>query len=413
MVVSGRRFRLFWLARAASQFGDEISLLALPWLVAEETGSPLVVALLEVMAFTPILLLGLPLGALADRRSRKLSMIQSDFGRATLMASIPLAAFVGLGVSIVQVLIITAVVGCLTVLFDAASQAALPELVGEDEIVTANSRLGFTEGLAAVCGPALAGLLIATISSRGAIAVDAVTFLISAAAIGAITMPRQRIERAHESLRASMRTGLATVRRTPHIFHLTLVLGAANFSAGMAVSTHIIFFEKTLDLEGWQAGVIYAMNGLGGIAGSLVISRVVGRLGMGRTVLLGIAAVTTGVFLTALTTAKTWSALATAGSVLVGFGVAVAVISSASLRQHVVAGPLLGRVAATFRLVVDGAVAIGALVGGVIGEFIGIRQALVIAAGVGVVVCLAGFGTRLAGPDPERAEATPDTSVPE
>ena len=398
--AGARGFRLLWIARATSQFGDEISLLALPWLIAEETGSPLVVALLEVMAFTPVLVLALPLGALADRRSRRRSMIQADLGRLVLLMSIPVIAIAGFGVSVVHVLLVSAVAGCLQVLFDASSQAALPDLLGDADIVTANARLGMTEGVAAVCGPALAGVLIAVISARGAITVDALTFLASAILIWAIAMPHERVQAMREPLSASIRVGMQSVRDTAHLRDLAIVLGIANLAAGIAISMNVIFFQRTLALAGWQAGAIYATNGIGGIVGSTLSTRLVARTSMGRAVLVGVAAVAVGVVLTGLTTSATWWVLATGGSAAVGFGIGVAAVASVSLRQRVVPGPLLGRVSAIFRIVVDGPVALGALAGGLVGEFVGIRVAI-FAAGVILVLTFAGgLATRLRGDDP-------------
>ena len=398
--AGARGFRLLWIARATSQFGDEISLLALPWLIAEETGSPLVVALLEVMAFTPVLVLALPLGALADRRSRRRSMIQADLGRLVLLMSIPVIAIAGFGVSVVHVLLVSAVAGCLQVLFDASSQAALPDLLGDADIVTANARLGMTEGVAAVCGPALAGVLIAVISARGAITVDALTFLASAILIWAIAMPHERVQAMREPLSASIRVGMQSVRDTAHLRDLAIVLGIANLAAGIAISMNVIFFQRTLALAGWQAGAIYATNGIGGIVGSTLSTRLVARTSMGRAVLVGVAAVAVGVVLTGLTTSATWWVLATGGSAAVGFGIGVAAVASVSLRQRVVPGPLLGRVSAIFRIVVDGPVALGALAGGLVGEFVGIRVAIFAAGAILVLTFAGGLATRLRGDDP-------------
>jgi MFS family permease len=399
-----RGFRLYWAARATSQFGDEVSFLALPWLVAEDTASPLAVALIEVVAFTPALVFGLPLGAVADRRSRKRSMVEADTVRFVFLMSIPLVAFIGAGSNLVHVLAVAAVAGTMQIFFESASQAALPDLVPADAIVPANARLAFTEGLAAVSGPALAGILIATIDTQGALVVDAATFAVSAGLIACIAIPKERYRRVIEPMRRSVRAGLSHVRRGRHIRALTLTSGVANVAAGMAIGMNIILFQRTLDLEGWQAGVIYGMNGIGGVSGSIVSGRLVGRIGMGRGLLVGLAAAGLGVLLTGLATRGTWQLLATGGSVVVGFGIAIAAVSSVSLRQHIVPSALLGRVTATYRLVVDGAIAVGALAGGVIGEYIGVREAILTAAGLMICVLVFATGSCLNGADPPGAD---------
>jgi MFS family permease len=397
-------FRLFWAARAASQFGDEISILALPWLVSEATGSPFAVGLLEALAFAPILILGLPLGAFADRRSRKRSMVESDLLRLLLVGSIPVAAYAGFGENLGHIFAAVVAVGVFRILFEASSQAALTDLVPGDQIVPANARLGFTEGVAAISGPAVAGLLIATIGSQGAILVNALTFGVSACAIALVLIPRERYQDASERLRDAVVAGLSAVRHGPHLRALTLVAGAANLGAGMAIGMSVIFFQRTLGIEGWEAGLVYASNGIGGIAGSLVCIRVVERIGMARAVLVGLVLTAVGIVLLGVTTIDTWFATATTGDAVVGFGIAIGVVASASLRQHVVPTRLLGRVTATYRLVVNGALAIGALLGGLVGEFVGVRFAILVAAGLMFAVLAVGALTALNSPDPPPAE---------
>jgi MFS family permease len=402
--IRSRRFRLFWAARAISQFGDEITFLALPWLVAEQTGSSLAVSLIAAAGFAPVVVLGLPLGALTDRRSRRRSMLEADIGRFALLASVPLIIALGFDVSIAYVVVIAALVACLNVLFDSASQAALPQLVPSDELVAANSRLSFTEGIAVVAGPAVAGILIAAFEPAGALGVDALTFLASFALIAAIAIPFAKDAAMAEPFRRAIRAGLSAVRRGPHIRALVVVTGAANAAAGMAIGLIILLFEDVLALSAWQAGIIFAGQGVGGILGSLVCSRIVGGAGMGRTVLLGIAGLAGGILLMAMSSRALWWVLAVGGSVLLGIGITLAAIASSSLRQHVVPGGLLGRVTSVYRLVVDGAVAIGAVAGGLLGELIGVRPALITAAALLGGAALAGLATRLNAPDPPPVE---------
>lgn len=383
-----------------SQFGDEVSVLALPWLVAEATGSPLAVALLEALVFAPVLLLGLPIGAIADRRSRKRSMVESDIARLLLIGSIPVAALAGFGTSLAQILIVAALAGSFRILFEASSQAALPDLVPGHAIVAANARLGFTEGLAAIGGPAVAGLLIATIGSQGAVTVDALTFLISGCAIAFVVIPRERFQTSTATMRHSVREGLHAVRHGRHIRALTLTSGAANVAAGMAVGMSVIFLQSTLSLEGWQAGVVYGANGIGGVTGSILSTRIIARIGMGRAVIAGLAGLGLGIMLLGLTSASAWFATGTASSIAVGWGIAVAVVASASLRQRVIPTQMLGRVTATYRMIVNGAIALGAVMGGVLGHIAGVRTAILTAAVMMSAVIAVALRTCLNGPDP-------------
>lgn len=399
-----RGFNLFWAARAISQFGDEVSVLALPWLIAEMTSSPLAVALLEALVFAPVLLLGLPIGALADRRSRKRSMVESDLVRLLAVGSIPVAALIGLGTSLAHVLAVVVLAGTFRILFEASSQAALPDLVPAHAVVGSNARLAFTEGLAAICGPALAGVLIATIGTQGTVAVDALTFAISGCAIALVIIPRERHQRARESMGSAVRAGLAMVRGVRHLRTLTLVSGASNVAAGMAVGMSAIFFQRVLGVDGWEAGLVYGANGVGGVFGSMLSTHLIARIGLGRATLVGITSTATGILLLGLSAGASWFVTATTGSGAVGFGIAIAVIASASLRQRVVPSAMLGRVTSTYRLVVNGAIAFGAITGGLVAHSLGVRTAMIAAAGLMFVVVVAALATCLNGPDPAPVE---------
>src|SRR5262249_12479905 len=147
------------------------------------TGSPLAVGALEAFFFLPILLFGLVIGALADRRPRRRSMVQADLVRTVLLATVPLAVLASGRAPLAQVLTVAFCGGLARVLFDASAQAFVADLVPRSELVPANSRVALTDGAATIAGPGLAGVLIAVAGAAGAVAVDAGTFAFSAAAL--------------------------------------------------------------------------------------------------------------------------------------------------------------------------------------------------------------------------------------
>jgi len=399
-------FRPFWAARAASQFGDEITILALPWLVAAETGSPLAVGLLEALVFAPVLLVGLPIGAWADRRSRKRSMIEADLVRLVLLVSIPAAVLAGLGANLGHVMVVAFLAGIGRIAFEASAQALLPDLVPQDQIVRANSRLSLTEGLAAVLGPATAGVLIATVGASGAIALDAVTFAISAGMLWLVWVARENYGAMRERMGTAIRAGLRATARNEFVKTLTLTIGAGNVASGIVIGMMTIFLQRTLHLDGWQAGIIYASNGVGAVVAASIAPRLSSRVGIARAVLFGLACATVGFLLVAVSETSTWFITATLGDALVGCGIVINIISSASLRQRTVPPELLGRVTVSYRLVVNGAVALGAVVGGVVGETVGVREAIGVGVAIYVVVAIGALRTCLNGPDPQGVVTT-------
>lgn len=394
-----RGFPLFWAGRAASQFGDEITFLALPWLIVETTSSPLAVGLLQAFALLPVIVLGLPLGALSDRRSRRRSMIEADLLRFGLLLSLPIAVATAGHATVQHALAVAFVAGIGRALFDSSSQAFLADLVPMHQIVHANARISATEGIAIVAGPSVAGVLIAAIGASGALIVDSVTFLVAVASVALIYPVRERLGRSDGTLHASAREGLRFMNGHRQLRVLTTGLAAANLGSGIVGGLIVFFFQRTLSLAGWEAGLAYAANGIGVLIASYVSVRVSNRHGFGRTVIVGLWSTTCGFALLALATRGSWVLFGAGGMAVLGFGVTVSVVASASLRQRLVPAEMLGRVTAGYRIFVSGAMAVGAILGGLLGKFASVRTAIAVAVVIYCIVAVCVSLSALNGPD--------------
>ena len=166
-------FLKLWSAETISQVGSQVTGLALP-LVAIITldVSAFEVALLGVIEFAPFILVSLPAGVWVDRLPRRPILIVGDFGRAALLATVPIA-YVLDALTIWQLYAVGFLFGVLTVFFDVAYQSYLPSLVERDQLVDGNSKLEISRSGAQLAGPALAGLLIQVLKAPVAILVDA------------------------------------------------------------------------------------------------------------------------------------------------------------------------------------------------------------------------------------------------
>ena len=179
-------FMKLWTGQTISQFGDEITLLAIPLLAIEILGAgALEMGILGVVRFLPWIFFTLPAGVWVDRMRRRPILIGADVARAVLLASIPLA-FVGGFLTLIQVYIVAFIAGTLEVFFDVAYQSYLPSLVERDELVEGNSKLELSRAGSQVAGPTAAGFLIQAISAPFAIAFDAVSYLGAALFVGLI-----------------------------------------------------------------------------------------------------------------------------------------------------------------------------------------------------------------------------------
>src|SRR5262245_61393257 len=400
----GPGFRRYWFGEAVSRFGDEITILALPWLVASDTGSPLAVGALEAFAFLPIVLFGLVIGVVADRRPRRRSMIQADLVRVVLLATVPLVVLADGRAPLAQVLAVAFCAGLAKLLFDASAQAFVVDLVPRSELVPANSRVALTDGAATIAGPGLAGVLIAVAGAAGAVAVDAGTFAFSAAALMLIAVRRDRLAATRPAIRLAIREGLRFIRGQPVLLAQMGVAFGANLAGGMFSALVVIFLQQTVGLTGWQAGIVFAANGVGIIASSRAAPRLA-HSGLGRTQLTGTAIAAAGFLLFSFTTQAGWALTGIGGMALIGLGTGLALIANASLRQRIVPGELLGRVTASSTMVFRGAVPVGAILGGALGEVAGVRTGVVVLAGLAVVVALVGLLSPLRGNDPAPVEA--------
>jgi MFS family permease len=173
-------FMKLWTGQSISEFGSQVSQLAIPWIAAVGLhASPLAFSLLGVLGFLPFILFALPAGVWVDRLRRRPILISGDAARGALLVLIPvLWAFDAL--RIWQLLVLTFVIGIFTVFFDVAYQSYLPSLVERDDLIDGNSKLQLTVSVAQVAGPSAAGGLIAAITAPYALLLDALSFMISA-----------------------------------------------------------------------------------------------------------------------------------------------------------------------------------------------------------------------------------------
>src|ERR1700716_3193963 len=178
-------FWKYWTGQTISNLGSSITLFALPLIVYKLTGSAINLGLSMAMNMLPYLLFGLLLGAWTDRVDRKRMMIFTDIGRASIIATIPLMALMG-SLSVWWIYAVGFLHSTLTICFEAGQFAAIPSLVDQDDLVTANGRIQASYSAASVAGPLLAGVLVALMSLPMILLIDAVSFLFSALSLLAV-----------------------------------------------------------------------------------------------------------------------------------------------------------------------------------------------------------------------------------
>lgn len=369
-------FRQLFLGDTISQFGSQLTGLALPVLAIRVLhAGAFQMGLLGTFEFLAFLVIGLPAGAWVDRWRKQRVLVTNDLIRAVALGSLPLAwAFDVL--TMVQLLIVALVVGVCTLFFDVAYQSYLPDIVEPDQIGEGNAKLQATQSVASIGGPALAGGAIKLIGAPFTIALDAVSFLGSALFVRRIRhqdTPPPRADR--RPLRVEIREGLSFVVGDPLLLRITACTGIGNFFASMTGVLLILFCLRDLGLDEGRVGLAMGLGAAGGLLGAILTPRINAWVGEGRTIPLSSLLLVPAAALMPLagTVIPPMVAL-TVSSLMMSFSVVVYNVTQVSFRQKLCPRPLLGRMNASIRFVVWGSMPIGSLIGGVLGAAVGSRN---------------------------------------
>lgn len=362
-----RDFLVVLFGQGISSFGDSITYTALPLLVLALTGSGVVMGVVGVLSTLPDLLVGLPAGAYADRWDRRKMMLWADVGRCLLTAVIPISVELG-GPTLALILLVTFPMNVLRVLWLAAYTAAVPGLVGRAEVPRANAIFEAVFNVGWIVGPALAGILAASIGPGATLAIDALTFLLSAGAMWLVRRPLRAEVRSEEThILADIREGVAYVVRQPTL-RACIALWTTTSVISTGITTALIFYVTIdLGLSAEVVGAVLSGFALGSLVGSVAAARLAFRA-TGAVMLVGAAVfgacllvIATGVSVVAMIAAA-FVAGAVNSNILVAY---------VTMRTLLSPDALLGRVGATARTVSIGLSPIGALATGVLLDTVG------------------------------------------
>jgi Na+/melibiose symporter-like transporter len=380
-----RDFMVVLLGQGVSSFGDAITNTAMPLLVLALTGSGFAMGIVGVLSTLPDLVVGLPAGAYADRWDRRRMMFGADLGRAVLTALVPLSVWIG-GPTLAVVIGVAFPLNVLRVLWLAAFTAAVPGLVGREQVPRANGILEAAWTVGWVVGPALAGLLAVAIGPGPTIALDAATFAVSAGSLLFVRRslrPEARTERTH--IVADVREGIAFVARQPTLRAVIALWTTTSVISAGLTSGLIFYITINLGLGTAVVGIVLSAFAVGSLGGSLVAARIAPKP-VGLVMLAGSA----GLGVTLIASVGTPVPVVVAAALLAGILNAYVLIAYLSLRTMLSPDALLGRVGATARTLSVGLMPLGSLAAGIALDAIGGGATLTIM-GIGLVVAGAGF----------------------
>jgi MFS family permease len=378
---SHRDFIRLWLAQCLSLIGTQFGGLAMPLvaILVLHASAP-EVGLLTGIGGLPWLLIGLFVGVGVDRVRRRLVLVAADLGRGLALASIPVAAALGI-LHIEQLYIVEFVVGVFSVFFETAYQSYLPTLVGRSHLVEGNSKLAATESVTSVAGPSIAGVVIQLVSAPIAVAVDACSYLLSALSLRTIQQSETPPHRSTQSPLAALAEGLRFLWRETCIraFALSNATFMLFFMALQGVL--LVYYTHDLGLSAALIGVTYTAGNVGAIAGAFAATRVGRRFAIGVTIIassvlraIGLVAVPLTLVLPVVASVP----VLIAGLLAHAFGWSLWSVHQGSTRQLLAPETIRGRVNGSFLFIVRGTTALGGFLGAALAATLGVRATVVV-----------------------------------
>lgn len=373
---------MLWGGQSISQVGGQLSIFALPAiaiLILHATARE--VGLLQSLEFGTVALLALFAGVVVDRCPRRPLLLASNAVRLIAMASLPMALLLH-RLTLAQFFVVGAVGAAASVLFDTAFGAYMPALLGRANFGKGNVAMTMSASAAEAIGASSAGAIVQFIGAPLAIAIDCVTYVVSCFSIFSIKAEfSEPVCEERRNIRGEFFAGLKIVWETRPLRAIALTSASAYFSGSMVTTVFAIYAYRVLHLSPVMFGAVMGF-GNAGLLGGFVAKPMAARFGP-RTTLACATALSGIAKLTFLYTAAPIVALL-AGRLLLSLSGPVFNIIDAEIRVQCVGDAYLGRMNATMRTLIWGALPIGALVGGMLGDGIGISATMAIGGILGI-----------------------------
>jgi MFS family permease len=380
VLLRDRPFRRYWSAQTISMFGDQISSIALPLVgVLVLHASAAQMGYLAALIWLPSLLFALHAGAWVDRRGhRRATMIVADLGRALLLLSIPVCYQLGV-LTLAQLYAVAFATGTLSVLFTVSDSALFVALVDEARYVDGQSLVYGSRALSFMGGPSAGGLLVQALSAPFALVADALSFLGSAFFLSRI---RPAEPPAGQPGRGALAAGVRFILRSGIVRASLGAVATINFFNFMFFALFLLYATRSLQVRPGPLGLVLGAGAIGGVLGSVVTRRLAARVGIGWSYVIGCVLFPLPLVLVPLAGGPPPVVLGMlfAAEFLAGFGVMILDISIGSIFAAVIPDQLRSRVTGAFQAVNYGTRPLGALAGGALGTWLGLRPTLWIAA---------------------------------
>lgn len=379
-VLRDAAFRRLWAGMTISKFGSSIAGVATPLIAVQVLdASAFAISLLTAAAWLPWLLVGLPAGAWIDRVARRPVMLAADLCSALVVASVPIAAALGL-LGMTQLIVVAMLLGAASVFFTVAWTAYLPAMFDKHHLIGANSILQGTESAAQVAGPAVGGVLVAAVSAVAGLIADAVSFVLSAYLLWRIPRKERRIPQPDRAGRlritSDIAAGIRWLARDRYLRNLTVHGATSNLALTGINALLVVFLVREAGVGTAGVGVLLALSSLAGVGAAAAAPALARRFGAARVLVTSKTFAGVAALLVPLTEPGAGLAAFVAGMAGVVFGVVGGNVLGGSFRQAYCPPALLGRVVTGMQFVNLGTIPIGAVLGGALATAAGVRWAI-------------------------------------
>lgn len=365
----GRDFNRIWSAGLITNLADGVLKLAAPLLAVRLTRDPVLISLLAALSLLPWLFFAIPIGAFVDRVDKVKALVFGNLLRSCVAIGLSYAIYSG-RISIWILLGTVFLIGICEVLVDTTSQAAIPHLISSTKLEKGNSRLQISEvTVSQFVGTPLSGFLYALAIGLPFL-FSGVGFVFAATILGSRPFlsrmgSEKTVEIERPRLASEIKFAIDYMYKDKRIFHIVLITTSIGFFYSLSSAIAPLFMIQELGVAPRYLGVLFAVQGIGALLGSISAPRISEKLGRGRALALNLTIASLPIILTGIVP-SVWYYLPL--SVMIGFSISIWNILLMSLYQSLIPRELLGRIHGARRTIVWGLMPLGSVLGGFVAK---------------------------------------------